>query len=71
VDGRNKSGHDGKNVRCLLGHSCDVTIQLATLISIRVNSSGAITMASWPVAISAQLQPCCALTQLREACSAA
>ena len=43
----------------------------ATLISIRVSSSGAVTMASWPVAISAQRHPCCAVTQLREACSAA
>jgi hypothetical protein len=45
--------------------------QLETPISMRVSSSGAITMASWPVAISAQRHPYCALTQLREACSAA
>ena len=45
--------------------------QLVTPISMRASSSGAITMASWPVAISAQRHPCCALTHLREPSSAA
>ena len=60
-----------KLVPAIAGTNKRSQAQLETLISMRVSSSGATTMASWPVAISAQRHPCCALTQSREACSAA